>query len=69
MDLIDEIANEEECYFIIQKKARKVKQDYMAHVDELCAYLKKRIDRPEPDSDEDDFHPHDGSYTIQRTNH
>ena len=68
MDLIDELANDEENYFVIRKKAKAIKQDYLDHVDQLCSYLKKRIERPASDSEEDEFHPHDGSYTIQRTN-
>ena len=62
MDLIDELANDEENYIMIKKKAKAIKQDYLDHVDQLCSYLKKRIERPASYSEEDDYHHHDGSY-------
>ena len=65
-DLLEELAHEEENFFMLRRDTRKTKKKYLVMADQLCFNLKKRLERPDTDSD-DDFHHSDGSYQIQRT--
>ena len=65
-DLLEELAHSEENFFIVRREVRKTKKKYLAKVDQLCSILKKRLDRPDSDT-ESDFHPSEGSFQIRRT--
>ena len=64
-DLLEGLAHDEENYFLVKKTVREHRREYTAKCDELCSFLKKRLDRPDTDS-EDDFYTNDGSYQIPR---
>ena len=66
--MLEDLAHEEKSYFELRKTLKQHRKDHHAMVDQLCSLLKKRLERPETDSEEEEFPPNDGSYTIQRTN-
>jgi hypothetical protein len=65
IDLFNEMAQADENVAIIKKRLRDVKREYLAKCDQFCSYLKKRIDRPLSDSD-DEYQPNENSYQIPR---
>jgi hypothetical protein len=65
LDLLEGLAQSEENFFLVKKTAKEHKREYLIKCDELSSLLKKRLDRPETDS-EDDFYPNEGSYQIPR---
>ena len=65
-DLLEELASSEENYFIVRREAKRTKKKYLAKVDQLCSLLKKRLDRPDSDT-ESDIYPSEGSFQIRRT--
>ena len=65
-DLLEELAHSEENFFIVRKEVKRSKKKYLAKVDQLCTILKKRLDRPDSDTDSD-IYPSEGSFQIRRT--
>ena len=53
VDLLEELAQDEENYIMVRRNLKQTKKRYLARVDEFCSLLKKRIDRPDTESDED----------------
>ena len=65
-DLLEELAHSEENFFIVRKEVKRSKKKYLAKVDQLCSILRKRLDRPDSDTDSD-IYPSEGSFQIRRT--
>ena len=55
VDLLEGLAQSEENYFLVKRTAREHRREYLAKCDELGCILRKRLDRPDTDS-EDDYH-------------
>lgn len=64
-DLLEGLAHSEENFFLVRKTAKLHRMEYLAKCEELGSILRKRIDRPDTDS-EDEFYRNDGSYQIPR---
>jgi hypothetical protein len=64
-DLLEGLAHSEENYFLVRRTAREHRREYLGKCDDLCSFLRKRLDRPDTDSEED-FYPNEGSYQIPR---
>jgi hypothetical protein len=65
-DLLEELARQEENFFLVRKEVRRSKRKYLAKVDQLSSILKKRLDKPDTDS-EDEYPASEGSFQIRRT--
>jgi hypothetical protein len=64
-DLLEELAHEEISYIGIKKGLKKSRLKYAAKIDDLCAILKKRLDRHDTDSD-DEYQPSETMFKIPR---
>ncbi len=65
MAMFEEMALAEENIAMFRKSLRDERREYLAKCDQFCRYLKKRIDRPLSDSD-DEYQPNENSYQIPR---
>ena len=60
-DLLEELARQEENFMLVRREVRRSRRKYVAKVDQLCSILKKRLERPDTDS-EDEYPASEGSF-------
>ena len=62
---MEDLVNEERSYISVRKGLKDIRKKYHDKIDDLCYLLKKRLDRHDIDSDDDEYQPLEKKFKVQ----